>query len=130
MAFVRGREVLPLNGEPRFVMVSRWRLEMMRERLWELLVTDPVDWPAWWPHLASVSSLASGDQDGIGSRHAFLWRSGLGYLLRIVMTTRRAGGSLKLRPAVTCTASGSRATIRGGQPRRSTPYVPLENVHS
>lgn len=81
--------MLTRTVSPRFVMISRWRLETTRERLWELLI-NPVNWPDWWPYLASVSNLADGDRDGIGSRHAFLWRSGLGYLLRIVMTTRRA----------------------------------------
>jgi len=80
--------VLTRTVSPRFVMISRWRLQTTRERLWELLI-NPVNWPDWWPHLASVSHLANGDRDGIGSQHAFLWRSGLGYLLRIVMTTRR-----------------------------------------
>lgn len=73
---------------PRFVMISRWRLKTSRQRLWELLV-NPADWPAWWPQLAAVKRLASGDSEGIGSRHEFLWRSGLGYGLRVAMTTLR-----------------------------------------
>lgn len=69
-------------------MISRWRLETTRERLWERLIT-PEKWPDWWPHLVSVDRLVNGDRDGVGSQHAFLWRSGLEYVLRVVMTTRR-----------------------------------------
>lgn len=73
---------------PRFVMISRWRLETTAERVWELLI-NPTDWPAWWPQVARVERLADGDCDGIGSRHAFVWRSGLGYGLRIEITSTR-----------------------------------------
>jgi hypothetical protein len=72
----------------RFVMISRWRLETTRERIWSLL-TEPTGWPDWWPHLRSVSRLDRGEPDGAGARHSFVWRSGLGYRLRIVMTTTR-----------------------------------------
>mgnify|MGYP000879274227 FL=1 len=73
---------------PRFVMISRWRLETTAERVWELLV-NPTEWPAWWPQVARVERLANGDSDGVGSRHSFVWRSGLGYGLRIVITNTR-----------------------------------------
>jgi hypothetical protein len=69
-------------------MISRWRLEATRERVWDLL-TNPAGWPDWWPYLAAVRQIASGDSDGMGARHAFRWRSGLGYELHIVMSTRR-----------------------------------------
>lgn len=89
---------------PRLVLVSRWRLETTRERLWELL-SHPQDWPGWWPHLASVEPLGAGDAEGIGARRGFRWRSGLGYGVSVVMTTTRverlreieaaAGGDLR-----------------------------------
>lgn len=52
-------------------------------------VDHPGKWPDWWPHLVSVDRLVNGDRDGVGSQHTFLWRSGLGYVRRVVMTTRR-----------------------------------------
>lgn len=73
----------------RLVLISRWRLQTTRERLWELLI-NPTDWPNWWPHLISVNRLCGGDGEGIGAQHAFRWRSGLGYELAVVMTTRCA----------------------------------------
>ena len=85
----------------RFVMISRWRLETTAERLWQLL-TRPTQWPDWWPCLRRVSELAGGDSEGIGARHAFFWRSGLGYTLRIVMQTTRAARARELE----VTASG------------------------
>lgn len=73
----------------RLLLISRWRLETTRERLWELL-GKPADWPAWWPHLVGVTRLADGDAEGIGARHAFRWRSGLGYRLLMVITSVRS----------------------------------------
>ena len=58
--------------------------------------------PDWWPCLRRVSELAGGDSEGIGARHAFFWRSGLGYTLRIVMQTTRAARARELE----VTASG------------------------
>ena len=78
---------------PRLVLVSRWRLETTRERLWELL-SRPQTWPQWWPHLAHIEPLAAGNSDGIGASHRFLWRSGLGYEFSLDITTTR---SLRLR---------------------------------
>lgn len=74
---------------PRLVLVSRWRLETTRERLWELL-GRPEDWPGWWPHLASVEQISAGNAEGIGARRRLHWRSGLGYGFFVVMTTTRA----------------------------------------
>jgi hypothetical protein len=74
---------------PRLVLVSRWRLDPTRERLWELL-SHPEHWPGWWPHLASVEPLAPGNADGIDARRRFRWRSGLGYGFSVVMTTIRS----------------------------------------
>ena len=106
MALSPSSAVTPSCHEPpgvsrRFVMISRWRLETTAERLWHLL-TQPTQWPAWWPCLRRVSELASGDSEGIGARHAFVWRSGLGYRLHIVMQTTRAARARELE----ATASG------------------------
>lgn len=84
-----GRESLSM------VLISRWRLQTSRDRLWNLL-TDPIGWPRWWPHLAAVDRLASGDAAGVGSSHAFCWRSGLGYRIRVVMTTTRTAPQREL----------------------------------
>ena len=89
----------------RFVMISRWRLEATREGVWDLL-TNPTDWPQWWPHLHGVSQIAGGDGDGIGARHAFRWRSGLGYEIRIVMSTRRAERKRELEGTASGDVSG------------------------
>lgn len=70
------------------MLISRWRLQVARERLWGLLL-NPTEWPDWWPHLAGVERRAPGGDEGLGAEHAFRWRSGVGYELRVVMTTRR-----------------------------------------
>ncbi|MEF8704709.1 MAG: polyketide cyclase [Candidatus Accumulibacter sp. UW26] len=82
----------------RFVMISRWHLPTTRERLWSLL-TEPTEWPGWWPQLHGVSRLEDGDPDGVGASHAFVWHSGLGYRLRTVMTTTRASRMRELEAA-------------------------------
>ncbi len=87
------------------VLISRWRLDTSRDRLWKLL-TDATAWPSWWPHLASVYPLSGGDAAGVGSRHAFLWRSGIGYTLRIVMTTTRATPCRELEAKATGDVNG------------------------
>lgn len=85
----------------RFVMISRWRLETSAERLWQVLAR-PTQWPAWWPGLLRVDELAGGDGEGIGARHAFVWCSGLGYRLQLVMRTTRVARARELE----ATASG------------------------
>jgi hypothetical protein len=74
---------------PRFVLVSRWRLEATPERVWNLQ-SRPEDYPGWWPHLTRAERLGVADGSAVGARYRFQWRSGLGYGLHIVMTTTRS----------------------------------------
>jgi hypothetical protein len=93
--------VIRCRGGQRFVLISRWRLETSAERLWQVL-TRPTQWSEWWPGLQRVDELAGGDRDGIGARHAFVWRSGVGYSVQLVMRTTRVARARKLE----ATASG------------------------
>lgn len=87
------------------MLISRWRLRTTPGRLWDLLLR-PTDWPAWWPHLATVRQLAAGDRDGIGARYMYTWRSGVGYALRIVMTTLRATSCREIEGAASGDVNG------------------------
>jgi len=69
------------------VLLSQWRIDAPLARVWDVLY-DPTGWPAWWPYVASVDRLDSGDPDGIGTRYRFHWTSRLPYSIRI--TTRVA----------------------------------------
>lgn len=74
---------------PRFIRIASWRLSAPVDRVWAVLA-DLGGWPAWWPDLRAVRALRTGGADGIGAVHAFDWRSGLGYRLRLHMETVRA----------------------------------------
>jgi len=112
----------------RLVLISRWRLETSRERLWELLV-DPLGWPRWWPHLVGVRRVASGNGDGIGTGYAFRWRSGIGYTVRIVMTTRRADAPRELEGTAHGDLSGIGLwVIEENTPGAGTPHLTAGNV--
>ena len=68
-----------------FVLVSNWRIAAPRERVWEAL-KHPVEWPRWWPFVASVDELDAGDADGVGARYRFHWTSRLPYSIRLLTT--------------------------------------------
>ena len=65
-----------------FVLLSRWRIDAPIQSVWNAL-HDPTGWPTWWPYVASVEKIDSGDPDGIGARYRFHWTSRLPYSIRI-----------------------------------------------
>jgi uncharacterized protein YndB with AHSA1/START domain len=65
-----------------FVLVSNWRISAPLARVWDAL-NDPTGWPQWWPFVASVEKIESGDADGVGARYRFHWTSRLPYSIRI-----------------------------------------------
>jgi hypothetical protein len=82
----------------RFVMISRWRLAVPRERVWHLL-TETRDWPRWWPNVAAVRRWRQGSAEGLGTVDEFHWRSGLGYRFRILVETVRLREGRELEAA-------------------------------
>jgi hypothetical protein len=62
----------------KFELISQWRIEAERERVWNALHA-PADWPRWWPYVASVVELDRGNGGGIGARHQVSWTSRLPY---------------------------------------------------
>lgn len=65
-----------------FDLVSHWRFAAPRERVWQAL-TQPEDWPRWWPFVRSVRTLRPGDADGLGSVRRIEWATRLPYDLVI-----------------------------------------------
>lgn len=65
-----------------FDLVSHWRFAAPRERVWQAL-TQPEEWPRWWPFVRSVRTLRAGDGDGLGSVRRIEWATRLPYRLVI-----------------------------------------------
>jgi hypothetical protein len=65
-----------------FVLLSRWRIDAPIRRVWDEL-HDPTGWPRWWPYVAAVDKLDSGDPDGIGACYCFHWTSRLPYSIKL-----------------------------------------------
>lgn len=65
-----------------FVLLSQWRIDAPLASVWQA-INDPTGWPRWWPYVAAVDKLATGDADGIGARYRFHWTSRLPYSIRI-----------------------------------------------
>jgi uncharacterized protein YndB with AHSA1/START domain len=68
-----------------FALSSRWHIAAPRARVWNALLA-PHEWPRWWPYVAQVREIATGNADGINAQHHFTWRSRLPYGVRITMT--------------------------------------------
>ena len=69
-----------------FEIVSVWHLAAPREVIWQELRAVE-DWPRWWSSVARVRTLAEGDGNGVGTRHAIDWRSHAPYLVRLETKT-------------------------------------------
>jgi carbon monoxide dehydrogenase subunit G len=90
----------------RFVLVSRWALAASRERVWELL-TQPEQWPRWWPRLESARRTVAGAPDGTGAVTEFCWNSGLGYRVEFEVATVRVLPACEIEGAVRGSVKGS-----------------------
>jgi hypothetical protein len=65
-----------------------WLIPAPLPDVWEtILQTDA--WPSWWKGVQSVQLIATGDENGIGSRRHFVWRSKLPYTLAFDMEVTR-----------------------------------------
>jgi len=63
--------------------VSHWHIAATAQAAEEALLRNE-DWVRWWPGLASVDTLSGGV--GTGARYACVWKSGVGYSLKLVVT--------------------------------------------
>lgn len=67
---------------PSYTWLSVWEIKARPDQVWAA-ISQPEDWPRWWPYVKTVDLLQSGDVDGIGSLRRFVWRTRLPY--RIVL---------------------------------------------
>ena len=65
------------------MLLSHWRSDAPLARVWDAL-HEPTEWPRWWPYVAAVDKIDSGDPDGLGARYRFHWTSRLPYSIAIV----------------------------------------------
>ena len=84
-----------------FRLVSEWRIDAPRERVWAAL-KSPKDWPSWWRYVARVDELDRGYSSGVGARHRFHWTSRLPYAIDIEMLTVE----MRERELIRASASG------------------------
>ena len=64
---------------------SEWALTAPVGRVFEL-ACHPEDFSAWWPSVTASQLLEEGDEDGVGTRAAYILRSPLLYSMTFVTT--------------------------------------------
>jgi uncharacterized protein YndB with AHSA1/START domain len=79
----------------RYQFLTTWILDAPRERIWDA-IWDSEAWPRWWRGVERVVELEPGDDDGLGQRSRYTWRSRLPYDLDFEMTTTRVERPLLL----------------------------------
>ncbi|ACQ79972.1 conserved hypothetical protein [Beutenbergia cavernae DSM 12333] len=92
-----------------YALTSRWCVPAPRAACWSQLA-DPGSWPEWWPHLRS-RVLRDGDEAGVGTRGVLVYRSPLGYRLRIGLEVLAADPPERVEFAVVGDLTG-RATAQ------------------
>ncbi len=60
--------------------VTVWKYAAPIERVWPIIY-DAEKWPEWWKGVRRVETLQKGDENGVGARQRFTWRSQLPYNL-------------------------------------------------
>ncbi|MEO7617572.1 MAG: SRPBCC family protein [Candidatus Saccharibacteria bacterium] len=71
-----------------FEFVSIWHFDAAVQDVWDTLV-DPATWPEWWDGL-EASSVDRHPLGSVGSTSELLWRSPLGYKLKLILTLTEA----------------------------------------
>lgn len=72
----------------KFVLLSHWTLGAPPESVWALL-SEPEEWPRWWPYVRAVTLLQPGAADGLRAQRRFVWGSLLGYGFGFEVVTTR-----------------------------------------
>lgn len=88
-----------------FDLVSHWRLQAPVADVWTAL-TQPEQWPSWWPGLRAVRTLSEGRPGGLGRVCRLLWDTGLPYSLHITVETVEVLHHQRLRGRASGTLRG------------------------
>jgi uncharacterized protein YndB with AHSA1/START domain len=65
-----------------YSFITVWRVEAPIEQVWEA-ISHPSEWPSWWRGVEQVTELALGNENGLGARHRYTWKSRLPYRLTL-----------------------------------------------
>ena len=68
--------------------VTTWLLECERERAWDA-IHDSEAWPLWWRGVVRAERLAYGDENGVGQRGRYVWRSAIPYPVEFEIRSTR-----------------------------------------
>ncbi len=74
-------------GSYRFM--TEWQIDAPPDAVWDQLVR-PEEWPSWWKGVEKVVQLEPGDENGIGQRARYTWKSRLPYRLVFDVTLVRS----------------------------------------
>ncbi|MFZ2269245.1 MAG: SRPBCC family protein [Azonexus sp.] len=69
-------------------LLSIWRIEAPVETVYTAILGS-LGWPAWWPGVQEVETLAEGDSCGIGNIRRYTWQGELPYRLTFAVHTTR-----------------------------------------
>jgi uncharacterized protein YndB with AHSA1/START domain len=69
-------------------LASIWQIAAPIDAVWEAIY-ETSEWPEWWPYVASVEELESGDANGVGAVRRYTWRSRLPYELTFDLEVTR-----------------------------------------
>lgn len=73
----------------RYSFLTTWAVDARREAVWDAIHATE-RWPEWWRGVRTAERLESGDGDGVGSVHRYVWRSLLPYDIGFTIRTTRS----------------------------------------
>jgi uncharacterized protein YndB with AHSA1/START domain len=72
-----------------YEFLTTWVLAAPREQVWDA-IHESERWPEWWRGVEVAERLAVGNENGIGERGRYVWRSRIPYAVEFdVVTTRK-----------------------------------------
>lgn len=76
-------------------LLTVWRIDAPLADVYAA-IRDSLDWPAWWPAVRQVETIADGRPDGIDSIRRYVWKGRLPYLIRFEVRTTRIEEALAI----------------------------------
>jgi uncharacterized protein YndB with AHSA1/START domain len=100
---------------PGYRFLTTWCLEAPINPVWDAIY-DSERWPEWWRGVERVVELAPGDEEDIGQRAAYTWRSRLPYELtfEVELTRKEAPHLLAGEASGELTGTGTWRISEGG----------------
>jgi hypothetical protein len=71
-----------------YSFLTTWLLECGREPVWDA-IHDSQAWPGWWRGVRRAERIGPGDENGIGERGRYVWRSAIPYPVEFEITSTR-----------------------------------------